>query len=210
MKQLWPPPPLGLGTPLNLALVVSPSRRPAGRRPGAGGRRDAADPAGADADATGWKRSLVLALAAGLATPPVILLIDRLLFAGVSMERVRAFVAQPLSTRLAIVAYAGIVEELVFRVIISTLVAWLAYLVLKRSTAAIWIGIAVSAVLFGLAHVANLPNVPHPYLRAIVLNGIAGIVLGWLYWRRGLEWAVLAHLIADATMYLVLPALLLR
>jgi membrane protease YdiL (CAAX protease family) len=179
MKQLWPPPPLGFGTPLNLAL----------------GR--------------GWKPSLGLAVAAGVATPPLILLLDRLLFAGVSMERVRAFVAQPLATRIAIVSYAGIVEELVFRVIISTLVAWLAYLVIRRRTAAIWLGIAVAAVLFGLAHVANLANVPHPYLRAITLNGIAGIVLGWLYWRRGLEWAVLAHLIADSVMYLVLPAILL-
>ena len=179
MKQLWPPPPLGFGTPLNLAL----------------GR--------------GWKRSLGLAVAIGLATPPVILLLDRLLFAGVSMQRVRAFIAQPLATRIAIVSYAGITEELVFRVIISTLAAWLAWLVVRREAVAVWIGIAVAAVLFGLAHVANLANVPHPYLRAIVLNGIAGVVLGWLYWRRGLEWAVLAHLIADSVMYLLLPAILL-
>jgi membrane protease YdiL (CAAX protease family) len=179
LKQLWPPPPLGFGTPLNLAL----------------GR--------------GWKPSLGMAVAAGVATPPLILLVDRLLFAGVSMERLRAFAAQPLADKLQIVASAGLIEELVFRVIISTLVAWLAYLVIRRQTAAIWLGIAVAAVFFGLAHVANLANVPHPYLRAIVLNGIAGIVLGWLYWRRGLEWAVLAHLIADSVMYLVLPAILL-
>jgi len=178
VKPIWPPPPLGFGTPLNLAL----------------GR--------------GWKRSLGLAIAAGVALPPLILLLDRLLFAGVSMERVRAFVAQPLATRIAIVSYAGIAEELVFRVVASTLIAWIVYLVTKRQTAAIWIGIVVAAVLFGLAHVANLANVPHPYLRAITLNGIAGIALGWLYWRRGLEWAVLAHLIADATMYLLLPAIL--
>jgi membrane protease YdiL (CAAX protease family) len=180
MKQLWPPPPLGFGTPLNLAL----------------GR--------------GWKVSLGLAVAAGLLIPPVILLLDRLLFAGVSMERVRAFVAQPLADKLQIVATAGLAEELVFRVIASTFVAWIVWLVTKRQTVAVWSGIVVAAVLFGLAHVANLANVPHPYLRAITLNGIAGIVLGWLYWRRGLEWAVLAHLIADSTMYLLLPAILLR
>jgi len=156
VKPIWPPPPLGFGTPLNLAL----------------GR--------------GWKRSLGLAVAAGVALPPLILLLDRLLFAGVSMERFRAFVAQPLATRIAIVSYAGIAEELVFRVVASTLIAWVVYLVTKRRTAAIWTGILVAAVLFGLAHVANLANVPHPYLRAITLNGIAGIALGWLYWRRGL------------------------
>jgi membrane protease YdiL (CAAX protease family) len=179
LKQLWPPPPLGLGTPLNLSL------------------------------GKGWKPSLGMAVATGFLLPPIILLLDRLLFAGISMERVRAFVAQPLATRIAIVAYAGIAEELVFRVVISTLVAWIVYLATKRQTAAIWTGIAVAAVAFGLAHVANLAHVPHPYSRAIVLNGIAGIALGWLYWRRGLEWAVLAHFIADATMYLLLPAILL-
>lgn len=179
MKQIWPPPPLGLGTPLNLALGKA------------------------------WKPSLGMAVATGFLLPPIILLADRLLFAGISMERVRAFVAQPLTTKLQIVATAGIVEELVFRVVISTLVAWIVWLVTKRQTAAIWTGIVVAAVAFGLAHVANLANVPHPYLRAITLNGIAGLALGWLYWRRGLEWAVLAHLIADATMYLLLPAILL-
>ena len=179
MKQFWPPPPLGFGTPLNLAL----------------GRA--------------WKASLGLAVATGIVIPPLLLLLDRLLFAGVSMQRVRAFVAQPLGDRIAIVATAGVTEELVFRVAISTLVAWIVYLATKRQTAAIWIGILVAAVIFGLAHVPNLAHVPHPYLRAITLNGIAGIALGWLYWRRGLEWAVVAHTIADTTMYLLLPAILL-
>jgi membrane protease YdiL (CAAX protease family) len=179
VKLRWPPPPLGFGTPLNLAL----------------GR--------------GWKRSLGLAVASGLAIPPAILALDRLLFAGVSMERVRAFVAQPLADKLQVVALAGITEELVFRAFISTLVAWPAWLLLRRERASVWIGIFVAAVAFGLAHVANLAHVPHPYLRAIVLNGIAGIVFGWLYWRRGFEWAVLSHFIADAVLYLILPAILL-
>ena len=180
MRAFWPPPPLGLRTPLNLGL-------------------------GRD-----WKRALGLAVLIGLAIPPVILAIDRVVFAGISMERVRAFVAQPLAAKLQIVALAGITEELVFRVVISTLFAWLAWLALRRETAAVWIGIAVGALAFGLAHVANLANVPHPYLRAITLNGIAGIAFGWLYWRRGLEWAVVAHTIADSVLYLLLPAILLR
>jgi membrane protease YdiL (CAAX protease family) len=177
MKQLWPPPPLGFGTPLNLAL----------------GR--------------GWKRSLGLAVVVGVAAPLLILLLDRLLFAGASLERVRTLGAQPFATRILIVVVSAVTEELIYRVVVSTLVAWLSYLILKRQTASIWIGIAVAAVLFGLSHVANL-QVPHPFLRAITLNGTAGVLLGWLYWRRGLEWAVLAHLVADAVLYLVLPATL--
>jgi membrane protease YdiL (CAAX protease family) len=63
-------------------------------------------------------------------------------------------------------------------------------------------GILGACLLFGLAHVGNLPHVPHPYLRAIALNGVAGLVLGWLYWYRGLEAAILAHLGADVALYL--------
>ena len=36
----------------------------------------------------------------------------------------------------------------------------------------------------------------------------AGVVLGWLYWRRGLESAIIAHFIADLMISIVLPALL--
>jgi hypothetical protein len=31
-------------------------------------------------------------------------------------------------------------------------------------------------------------------VRALVLNGIAGIAYGYLYWKRGLEAAMLAHM----------------
>jgi membrane protease YdiL (CAAX protease family) len=45
-------------------------------------------------------------------------------------------------------------------------------------------------------------------LRAIVLNGIGGLVFGWLYWKKGLEYAIAAHFIADIVLLAILPALL--
>jgi len=66
----------------------------------------------------------------------------------------------------------------------------------------------VAAYSFGLAHVANLSNVAHPVLRAVTINGIAGIVLGWIYWWRGLELAIVTHMVAIATVYIVVPAFL--
>ena len=41
--------------------------------------------------------------------------------------------------------------------------------------------------------------------RAVTINGIAGIVLGAIYWWRGLELAILTHMVAIATVYIVLP-----
>jgi membrane protease YdiL (CAAX protease family) len=183
MKSFWPPSPLGLRTPLNLASL-SPTTRPT------------------------LKVWLPVAAALGAILPPLILLLDRLLFAGASLERVRTVGALPFGTRIVIVLYSAVTEELLYRVVISTLLAWLCYIALSRETEAIWIGISIAAVLFGLAHVPNLAHVPHAILRAVVLNGIAGLLFGWLYWRKGLEPAVLAHLMADAVMYLVVPATL--
>lgn len=56
--------------------------------------------------------------------------------------------------------------------------------------------------MFGLAHVGNLPDVAHPVLRAVSVNGIAGIILGWLYWWRGLEMAILTHMLASVVLYI--------
>jgi len=180
MRLRWPPSPLGLGTPLNLAFA-SPQARP----------------------------SLLLATGLGVATPLVMVGLDLLLFAGVSQDRIRLLGAEPLLTRCLIILYSAVTEELLYRVVVSTLVAWLAFLLLRRTRhgrpAAIWVGILAAAVLFGLAHVANLPDVPFPVLRALTLNGLPAVVLGWLYWWRGLESAVWAHLVADAVLYLALP-----
>ncbi len=78
--------------------------------------------------------------------------------------------------------------------------------------AVLWIANIGAAVLFGLGHlpaVAALgwPMDPLVITRAVVLNGLAGVVFGWLYWRRGLESAMLAHFSADMVLH-VIPALL--
>jgi membrane protease YdiL (CAAX protease family) len=184
----WPVAGLGLGTPANLALL-SPQHRSAIRRM-----------------APVW-------FFAGVATAVVILGLDQLLFAGISLQRVKAVGELPIATRVLIVLFSSVTEELIYRVGVATLIASVAFLALRKYTShaasiSVWFGILVACLLFGLAHVGNLPDVPHPYLRAIALNGVSGLVLGWLYWYRGLEAAILAHLGADVAIYLVIASLL--
>ena len=38
-------------------------------------------------------------------------------------------------------------------------------------------------------------------VRAITLNGVAGIGFGWLYWQYGLEAAMLSHFSADILLH---------
>lgn len=149
----------------------------------------------------------------GVVVPLIMLAVDQVLFAGASRLRVRELGAQPLPIRLLIVVYSAVTEELIYRLGIATLTAWLSYLVLSRfssqpKSASQWAGILVAAYFFGLAHVGNLPDVAHPVLRAVTINGIAAIALGWLYWWRGLEAAILTHMVAIAVLYIGVPLIL--
>ncbi len=60
-----------------------------------------------------------------------------------------------------------------------------------------WCGIVVAALLFAAGHLPALAQVIEPtapiVARTLALNGAAGLVYGWLCWRRGLECAMLAH-----------------
>lgn len=74
----------------------------------------------------------------------------------------------------------------------------------KPAISAFWTANVVAAILFGLGHLPAtsmiLPVTPLVVLRAVVLNRLAGIAFGYLYFRFGLESAMLAHFIAD-TVY---------
>jgi len=72
-----------------------------------------------------------------------------------------------------------------------------------------WFGIIASAVLFGLGHLpvtATLTAItPAILARAILLNGVAGVIFGWLYWKKGLGSAMIAHFSADIILHVMFP-----
>jgi len=68
-----------------------------------------------------------------------------------------------------------------------------------------WIANVVSALLFGLGHLpatgALAPLTPVLITRAVVENGLGGIVFGVLYRRFGLEWAMVSHFGCDILLH---------
>jgi len=40
------------------------------------------------------------------------------------------------------------------------------------------------------------------------LNGIGGIIFGWLYWKKGLESAMISHFSADIVLQVIFPFVL--
>ena len=66
----------------------------------------------------------------------------------------------------------------------------------------------LAAVLFGLGHLPTVallvPLTPLVIARTILLNGLIGIACGWLYWKRGLESAMISHFSADLVLHVLL------
>lgn len=103
---------------------------------------------------------------------------------------------------LTAMLYGGITEEILMRWGLMSLLVWIAWKVLKQGIALpsqrIYQGaIVLVALAFGLLHLpataAIVPLTPLVIIRAILLNGIAGIAFGWLFWQYSLEAAMLSH-----------------
>ena len=146
-------------------------------------------------------------LSGGCAIVAVTLLTKPFLSAE-TVERIAAFGRLvPLPTRLL---YGGITEELLLRWGVLTLLVWAAWRLLQRKEgepkAAYVVGaILVSSFLFGVGHLPVayliLPEATAVLtLYVIVANSIFGLIAGYLYWKRGLESAVLAHMLAHVVM----------
>ena len=156
-------------------------------------------------------RAVVLpAFLIGAAVGAMLVAVEALVFLRGLPPAMRALFAIPLGTRLlAGVLYGGITEELIMRLFLVSLVAWLCGRRWRTphglpTSGAFWIAIVLVAVLFGLGHLpatsAVTPLTPTVVSRALVLNGIAGIAFGYLYWRHGLEAAMIGHMSAHLVM----------
>lgn len=119
---------------------------------------------------------------------------------------VAASEAEPWLPRLALgVLYGGLTEEILLRWGLMSFLVWSASHLIRpaREAAsqardgAVWFGIVVSAAVFAVGHLPALSqsvelNAPI-VARTLGLNGLAGLAYGWLFWRRSLESAMLAH-----------------
>jgi membrane protease YdiL (CAAX protease family) len=108
---------------------------------------------------------------------------------------------------------AGVTEELLFRLGLMTLFVWLGAKMSRSRPPGAWVfwtANFMAALLFGLVHLTNLVGLGIPITFGAILcvlpgNGMAGMVFGWLYWRRGLETAMLAHFVADVVLKVAVP-----
>ncbi len=159
----------------------------------------------------GWRRLRPLhAALLGVAAAALILLLASLLDPMLP-DTARAAVQPSAWSGLLAAFYGGIAEELQLRLFLMTLVAWLLTGLGRRAPASwqAWTAIAIAALLFGIGHLPAAAAIwgldPIVVLRTLLLNGIGGLAFGWLYWRRGLEMAMLAHFCADLALHVAIP-----
>ena len=170
---------------------------------------------GAVADGGDWRRPLKAALAPALlagALSAVMMLVYALLadseLAGISPDFDVPLVSRAL--------YGGLSEEVLLRWGVMGGLGWL----LLRwgrplglyGERALWVANAWAALLFGLGHLPTLYGLlpdPSDWLVMLVVgaNALIGMVFGWLFMRRGLEAAMIAHALAHVIALALAPLL---
>jgi len=115
-----------------------------------------------------------------------------------------------LATRIL---YGGITEELLLRWGMMSLLVWLGWRVFskghgKPATPYFVAAIALSALLFGLGHlplafVLGTSVTASVIAYVVVANSIFGLIAGYLYWQKGLEAAMLAHMLVHGVLVTV-------
>jgi membrane protease YdiL (CAAX protease family) len=167
-----------------------------------------------------WKEKLrsivLLSVPLGIATGVVIILSDKLFTPYVpQLAAVNNHIA--IWKTLLAPLYGGIAEEILMRLFLVSLFAWLIGKIFRsaepiKNNRVMWTAVVIAAILFGLAHLPITsfitPLTTIVVVRAIVLNGIGGIVFGWLYWKKGLEYGMAAHFTTDIVLLVILPFLL--
>ncbi len=129
--------------------------------------------------------------------------------APAALVEVQERFALPLVAR---VLYGGITEELLLRWGVMTALVWLAWWFLQHRRGAVqaafvWLAIAISALLFGAGHLPAAVALLGPLDAELVTfvigaNTVFGVLFGYLYWRYGLESAMIAHALAHVVSVL--------
>jgi Type II CAAX prenyl endopeptidase Rce1-like len=170
----------------------------------------------------GWRAWVLYPLAIGAVLGVVIAVMDRLLAPSIAsalgVPDWQGFAHPPFPQSILASATAAIGEEILFRMFVLGLWAFLLNLLLRRWNAtpvALWIGniiaaLAVSAshlpaamLLTGAASPANLPTVA--IAEIFLLNGILGLFAGERYMRDGLVAAMGVHFWADIVWHVIYP-----
>jgi len=155
-----------------------------------------------------------LAFVAGLILAVVIAGLDWLInpFANVEFSSIPLAETNPVAQLVLGLLYGGITEELLLRWGFMSLLVWLGWRIMQRGQgtprpALVWTAIILAALLFGIGHLPAMASLvaltPLIIFRTVLLNALGGLLFGWLFWRRSLEVAMVAHAAAHVGFFIL-------
>ena len=109
-------------------------------------------------------------------------------------------------TLVARFLYGGLTEEILMRFGLMTLIVWLCSKIFKGTKPFVfWTGIVIASIIFAFGHFPiAYQAVDNPttglLIYILIGNSIGGIIFGWLYWKKGLESAFIAHIFTHIVM----------
>lgn len=149
------------------------------------------------------KKPLMITLAVSVVGGLALILPDILFFGTYSQAILDSYGVKPtVLYMLAAVLYGGVIEEVMLRLFMMSLVAFLLHKVFERkhekpSTGILIAANVIAALLFAAGHLpatAMLMGItPMILFRCFLLNGGFGLLFGWLYRKYGLRYAMIAH-----------------
>lgn len=154
------------------------------------------------------KKIVYPALISGVLTGLMIFFFDKMVFNSSQLSGEHPpFWAGALAS-----IYGAVNEEVLLRLFLFTLIFFLVGKCTtingKKRLIILWCINILVALFFGLAHLPAAfritPASAFEIFRILFLNGIAGIVFGWLYWSKGLWTAIAAHFVTDLMIHVFL------
>ena len=157
--------------------------------------------------------SLALGLMVGLMVLAVIRLAIEPAVPAIG-ARIAAAGALPVWRRVLVIYVAAVGEELVFRLLLLSLVAGLAARLVRLpdrtpNRVVVWASIGISAFVFASVHLpawsGAVPLSLGLVLAVLSLNAVGGLVFGYVFATRGIAAAVCAHAGADFAIQFIAP-----
>ena len=143
--------------------------------------------------------SVIISLVGGIG----IIVPDLVFFGKYSQVIMDSYAVKPtIPYMIATVTYGGVIEEVMLRLFMMSLIVFLLHICLRKKyeQPATWMLVAaniISAVLFAAGHLPAtavlMGLTPMIVFRCFLLNGTFGLLFGWLYRKYGLRYAMIAH-----------------
>ena len=158
-------------------------------------------------------KSTFVAIISGFGAGTAMMALELLWFANVSDVIKASYEVPPtISNFIASLIYGGVVEELMIRLFLMSLVAFILWKIFFKGEEQIPVKVIVianviSALFFAAGHLPatamSIGITPVILIRCFLLNGGAGLVFGRLYRKRGIQYAMIAHAFAHIAMKLI-------